>query len=110
MNIYDLTEKNIGSELVQALWQRAPVRIERIVSQGETSGWFEQEEDEWVLLIEGEAKLEIEKPSGQTEKITLTRGDQLFIPAGQKHRVTDTSVRPPCIWLCVFIATDVEPT
>lgn len=108
MNIYDMTEKNIGSELVQELWHKKSVRINRIVSQGETSGWYDQEEDEWVLLIDGEAKLEIEKPSGQIEKITLSRGDHLFIPAGQKHRVTDTSVRPPCIWLCVFIAPAEE--
>ena len=80
------------------------VSIERIVSQGETSSWYEQEEDEWIVLVEGEATLEIvQKSPDQVRTETLKRGDTCLLTAGTKHRVTKTSVKPPCVWICVFL-------
>ena len=101
MNIYDLSQKTSDRELTDILFERGTTRIERIVSSGETSDWYDQDEDEWVLLIEGEATLETVTPSG-SEIVTLYRGDSLFLPANVKHRVTQTSAKPACIWLCVF--------
>lgn len=108
MNIYDVSKKSEGEERVDTLFNQSSIRIERIISSGETSGWYDQIEDEWVLLIDGTAVLEVmEKNDTETERITLVRGDSYFIPAGTKHRVVSTSVQPHCIWLCVFIETDL---
>lgn len=101
MNIYDLSRKTPGEEQVDVLFSGAAIRIERIISTGETSDWYVQTEDEWILLIEGSADLEVVTASG-SETIALQRGDSLFLPSHQKHRVTSTSVDPACVWLCVF--------
>lgn len=74
------------------------LRVERIISQGQTTPeglWYNQEQDEWVLVLEGEARLEYENGA----KIALGRGDSLFLPRHVKHRVAYTSA--PCIWLAI---------
>lgn len=75
------------------------VRIERIVSNGHASPegfWYDQDEQEWVLLLEGEAEIEFAK----SEPVHLTRGDTLNLPAHTRHRVASTS--RPAVWLAVF--------
>lgn len=99
MNLYRLPPSS-GGEIADILWQAEGLRVERIVSRGDVSPagfWYDQEEDEWVAVLEGEAELEF--PSG---KVSLRRGDTLLIPAHRRHRVSRTSIEPPCIWLCVF--------
>ncbi len=71
-------------------------RIERILSSGQTSDWYDQSEDEWVCVLRGEGELEYE--DGSTQR--LRAGDTAYLPAHLRHRVSYTSV--PCIWLCVF--------
>ncbi len=84
-------------ELFQALLSGpAGLRLERIVSHGQTTPageWYDQERDEWVLVLEGEARLQYADGS----EICLGRGDQLFLPGHCRHRVSYTS--SPCIWL-----------
>jgi cupin 2 domain-containing protein len=78
------------------------VRIERIVSSGNVSPdgfWYDQEEDEWVLLITGTAVLAFE----DNRTVELKAGDTLFIGAHEKHRIINTSSDPKCIWICVFM-------
>jgi cupin 2 domain-containing protein len=75
-------------------------RIERILSCGQASPsgfWYDQEQDEWVALLQGRACLQWEDGS-QTE---LAPGDWLVIPARRKHRVEWTSREPVCVWLTV---------
>jgi len=98
MNIYEMPRFPINEELISVLEQNERVRIERIVSSGQQSDWYDQEETEFVILLEGRARLAFEDDN----TITLEKGDTLLIPPHQKHRVADTSVDPPCIWLCVF--------
>jgi cupin 2 domain-containing protein len=77
------------------------VRIERIVSRAAASPegfWYDQIEDEWVIVLDGHAVLSM--PDG---RVSLAKGDTLFIPAQTRHRVESTSDNPPCLWLCVFI-------
>jgi cupin 2 domain-containing protein len=88
-------------ELVEVLCRGRHGHIERIVSQGEVSPpgfWYDQEQAEWVLLLQGSAELAFEDGS----KIGLQTGEYLLLPAHQKHRIDYTSKNPPCIWLCVF--------
>ena len=72
--------------------------VERIVSYGHTTPegeWYDQERDEWVAVLEGEAKLKYEDGS----EVTMGRGDHVFIPKHVRHRVVYTS--SPCIWLAI---------
>lgn len=80
-------------------------RIERIVSTGQSSApdfWYDQEEDEFVLVLKGSAVLEFDDEE-MAESVTLTAGDSLTIAAHQRHRVKSTSTDEPTVWLCVFI-------
>ena len=74
-------------------------RIERIVSHGHVSPegfWYEQDEDEWVLVLEGTARIGFADGS----EVTLKKGGHLLLPQHVRHRVTHTS--SPCVWLAVF--------
>ena len=73
--------------------------VERIVSNGQTTPegqWYDQDRDEWVAVLEGEARLGYD----DGREITLRRGDHVFLPQHVKHRVTYTS--RPCVWLAIF--------
>jgi cupin 2 domain-containing protein len=98
MNIYDIAPLKSDAEIITILAEHKNVRIERIVSTGQTSDWYDQDQYEFVILLEGRAKLEFEGD----EVISLNRGDTLMIYPHQKHRVAETSKAPPCIWICVF--------
>lgn len=76
------------------------VRIERIVSNGQSSEkdfWYEQEENEFVLLLKGSAILEFEN-----KVMPLIEGDFIDIKAFTKHRVKYTSEDETTIWLAIF--------
>ncbi|OLQ95707.1 cupin [Vibrio ponticus] len=77
------------------------VRIERIVSYGQSSpeqGWYDQKENEWVMVLTGFGIVEYD--NGET--FELKQGNYLTIPAQQKHRVKATSEKEPTVWLAVF--------
>ena len=100
-NLFDLNgiDPN-GSEWFETLTSGNNLSIERIVSHGQiTPGnqWYNQQSDEWVVLLQGEATLEFQNGS----IIKLHKGDYIFIPAHKKHRVSYTSTTPPCIWLAI---------
>jgi cupin 2 domain-containing protein len=87
-------------ENFQTLFESASVRIERIVSDGQSSPsdfWYDQPHDEWVMLIQGEAVLEF----SAGEQHDLRRGDSLCIPAHCRHRVARTG--PRTVWLAVHV-------
>ncbi len=91
-----------AAEAFTALLDRPGVRIERIVSQGQATPEDEpmvQEQDEWVVLLRGEAGIRIEG----SEPVTLRPGDHLTIAGGQRHWVTFTAKGEPTVWLAVHI-------
>ncbi|MDP5238890.1 cupin domain-containing protein [Uliginosibacterium sp. 31-16] len=97
---HPLPEKS-ATEHFQTLLERPGVRLERIVSDGQVSPpgfWFDQAEDEWVLLLTGAAALEY----GDGTRVELGVGDALLIPAGYRHRVAFTA--PRTVWLALFCA------
>ncbi len=97
-----LPDSVLPTEQFDTLLDHSSVKIERIISTGHQApetGWFDQEQDEWVCVLEGDARLEID---GQGETV-LSRGDWTLIPAHQKHRVTYTRISPPTVWLAVHI-------
>jgi cupin 2 domain-containing protein len=88
-------------EAFEDLVRSPSARIERIVSRGHATPpgqWYDQDQDEWVLLVEGEAMLEFAEP---TENQRLVRGDWVLIPARRKLRVVSTS--NPAVWLAVWM-------
>ena len=98
INLYQLPALSLPEEIVEVLLTNDKIRVERIISSGQTSAIYDQEENELVFLLAGEAKIKfIEKG-----EIHLREGDTLNIKAHERHQVTFTSESPPCIWLCVF--------
>ncbi|NCO76096.1 MAG: cupin domain-containing protein [Cyanobacteria bacterium] len=75
------------------------VVIERIISSDQPDNIiYNQIQDEWVILLQGNATLQV------AEKIyDLTSGDYLFISANTPHQVIKTSKDPFCIWLAIHI-------
>lgn len=94
----DLARPETG-ELFTELLRCRNVSIERISSSHAPDPvLYDQAQDEWVILLEGRATLEI-----GDEKLELVPGDHLYIPARTPHRVTATFPEPRCLWLAVHI-------
>jgi len=99
-NIFSDVPSALRDELVQVLLTKADFRIERIVSHGHASPegfWYDQEQNEWVLLLKGAAKLRFEN-----DLVEMKSGDFINIPAHRRHRVEWTTPDEPAIWLAVF--------
>ena len=99
INRYATLPAQLPDELVQTLHSTEHLRIERIVSQGHASPpdfWSDQAEHEWVLLIQGAARLRLDD-----KVVELKPGDFLNIPAHRRHRVEWTSPDQQTIWLAI---------
>lgn len=104
-NFFEDIPKKLPQELTECILEAKNVRIERIVSKGHASPqgfWYDQDENEWVILLSGMAVLEFEgeKP------IKLFVGDNILIPARKKHRVLWTHPEFESVWLAVFYKDD----
>lgn len=100
-NVFDGISQKLPNELIESLVTSDNIRIERIVSRGHSSPpgfWYDQETNEFVLLISGSTQLTIE---GSDKPIHLKPGDWLDIPAHRKHRVEWTDPNTDTIWLAV---------
>ena len=98
-NLFADLPDDLPEELTTVLQTGEGVRIERIVSMGHRSPegfWYDQPTGEWVLLLEGAARLEFEE-----RVVEMVPGDYLDIPAHTKHRVAWTMPDEPTIWLAV---------
>lgn len=92
----------LPDEVSETMLTGRGVRIERIVSHGQASPpgyWYDQDEDEWVMLLEGEAALRFEDGDRLAR---LTPGMHLHIPAHLRHRVEWTAPDRRSLWLAVF--------
>ena len=100
-NLFDDFPRELGEEQLIELVRTGSVRIERIVSRGQASPpgfWYDQDWDEWVLLIAGSAELRFETEPAPRR---LGRGDYIHIPAHARHRVERTDANEPTVWLAV---------
>lgn len=92
------------NETIDALMAgRGNVTVERIVSHGgraPAEGTFEQDWTEFVVLVQGEARLVALEPD---ETFELKSGDWLEIPSKRRHYVAWTSSEPPAVWLAVHL-------
>ncbi len=90
----------LPNECVQTLLEANGIRIERIVSNGHASPegfWYDQETNEWVVLLSGRARLRFE---GE-EPLEMVAGSYINIPAHKRHRVEWTDPHQPTIWLTI---------
>ncbi len=100
MNIFRIPHPLPAGELLEPLLDNGDILIERIISNGQASPpgfWYDQDRDEWAVLLQGRAEILF----ADGRRITLGAGDHLFLAARERHRVAFTSTEPPCIWLAV---------
>lgn len=96
-----------SDEALDTLVSRGGVRVERIVSFGQSSPdgfWYDQAEDEFVVLLSGRATLAF--ADGNT--LELAPGAWVDIPAHTRHRVEATAADRPTVWLAVFWGNDKQ--
>ncbi|GAB4166785.1 MAG: hypothetical protein Tsb0017_04800 [Geothermobacteraceae bacterium] len=114
--VRDTTAENLLSnlpddlplELFTPLLQRGRLKLERIISRGHTTPegtWYDQDHDEWVLLLSGRARLILNQPE---EEIDLVPGSHLLIPARRKHRVSWTDPDQATVWLALHLPPEQE--
>jgi len=99
-NIFAALPENLTAEVFEKLVDSDNVTIERIVSKGHTSpksGWYDQDNHEWVMVLKGEAKLVFENEP----ELHLKAGDYINIPAHTRHRVSWTPPERETVWLAV---------
>ena len=97
-NIFANIPQNLKAELFEKLIDNYNFTLERIISEGHASPpnfWYDQERNEFVMLLTGSAELIYD----DNKMFDLKPGDYLIIPAHQKHRVEKTSDTEKTIWL-----------
>jgi cupin 2 domain-containing protein len=100
-NLLHVTTTPTAPEQFDALLRGVRFRMERIVSHGHSTPpglWYDQQEDEWVLVVTGRAKLLIE---GEPAPRDLVPGDYLLLRRHVRHRVEWTDPAQPTVWLAL---------
>ena len=104
-NLFASIPRSTGNnEQFSNLLSRPGLRIERIVSTGQCSPpdfWYDQPEGEWVVLLQGAARLRFEDTP---QALTLVPGDFVDIAPHRRHRVDWTDPDQPTVWLAVHYA------
>ena len=101
-NILKNIPENLPDELIDILAEGKNFRLERIVSKGHTSPkgfWYDQIENEFLILLKGEAEILFED---DVKPVRLFEGDYINIPAHKKHRVKWTDPNTETVWLALF--------
>ncbi len=91
---------SIPNEIFETIISTPNIKIEKTISKGHKSEpgfWYDQDQSEWILILEGEARLQFEDKS-----ICLALGDYFNIAPHQKHRIDWTTPEKETIWLAVF--------
>jgi cupin 2 domain-containing protein len=100
-NIFSSLPDDFNEEIFEDVVRSETVRIERIISCGHKSpeqGWYDQDENEWVIILKGSAKLLFQ----DGREVNLEAGDFINIPSHSKHKVSWTDPTDITIWLAVF--------
>lgn len=91
-----------ADEVIEQLAGNSSCRLERIVSTGQATPageWYDQDDDEWVVMLTGAARLMFADGS----ELELSPGDYIHIPAHRKHRVEWTSPDTETVWLALHV-------
>jgi hypothetical protein len=91
-----------GQERTEPLLATSQLRLELIHScefANPPGFWVAQREAEWVLLLQGQARLRF---ADEAQARQLQAGDSLLISPGRRHRVEQTDPAPGTCWLALF--------
>jgi len=100
-NIFADIQMPIFEEIFETILDNSSFKLIKIVSAGQSTPegeWYDQEADEWVIMLTGSAGLSFE---GHSEIKVLKPGDYLLIPAHTIHRVEWTDSRDKTTWLAI---------
>jgi cupin 2 domain-containing protein len=96
-NVPDL----LKNEVFETLLKTDHCILERIISSGQQmqpGEWYDQDTDEWVILLRGGAGPLFE---GEREVRVMHPGNYVHIPAHRRHRVEWTEAGQKTIWLAL---------
>lgn len=99
-NIFSALPDDLTCEVFEPIVDQRGIVIERIISKAHVTPrgqWYCQDRSEWVMVLQGEAKLVFD----DSQIVHLKKGDYITIPAQCKHRVSWTSEIEPTLWLAV---------
>lgn len=102
-NLFHKIPDSLPEELFETLVKTSNLHIKRILSRGQTTDWYNQEEHEWVVILQGGAHLQIK---GEDTPHELTPGDYLEIPSNTPHRVVWTHPEETTVWLAIHHKAD----
>lgn len=94
-NLFDHIKFSDLEEIEEGIFENEKVRALRTMSLNQVTGFMVQDEDEFVILMDGLASIETE-----SEVVRMKKGDFLFIPKGLRHRVID---QDKAVWFCLFV-------
>jgi cupin 2 domain-containing protein len=100
-NLFSNIPDSITEEIFETLIKTDHFKLGRIISSGQTTPpgeWYDQDEDEWVILLSGSAGLLFE---GDKEICVMSPGDYVHIPAHTRHRVEWTDANQKTVWLAL---------
>ena len=100
-NLFDDLPGSLPEELFTELASGRSTRIVRIVSTGHATPegeWYDQNEDEWVIVLRGKARLKFADDRADLE---MAPGDHVLLPAHCRHRVDWTTDEEATVWLAV---------
>jgi len=98
-NIFAQIPDKLPEEVFELIIRKGDLQIERIISKGHTApdkGWYDEDKNEWVIVLKGAATLSFE-----TEDIELITGDYINIPTHTRHKVSWTDPDTETIWLAI---------
>ena len=102
VNIFSDIPQHLPNEIFQTIINTSSCKIERIISKSHSSPkdfWYNQDQNEWVIILKGQAQIEFEKDK---KVVKMKTGDYINLPAHCKHRVKWTHPEKETIWLAVF--------
>ena len=100
-NLFADIPAQFAQEQITTLMSATDLRIERIVSRGQSSPpgfWYDQPQAEWVIVLTGSALVMFE---GDSAPMRMEPGDHVHIPAHRRHRVEWTDPAQATVWLAV---------
>ena len=96
-NLFQDCSPPVAGERLDVLLTHRNLVVERIVSSANLPPTrYVQSQDEWVVLVRGEAEIEV-----AGEAVALKCGDHVFLPSGTEHTVKSAS--EGAIWLAVHL-------
>jgi cupin 2 domain-containing protein len=100
-NIFADIPDTIPEEIFETIIEAKSFRLERIISDGQLTvedEWYDEDENEWFILLKGSAGLLLE---GEKEPLVLKPGDYLNLAAHRRHKVVWTDADEKTIWLAL---------